>query len=1414
MHGTQAGRTGAWTADLFSGGGEMGARMRNYDWSGTKLGPPDAWPQSLKTTVSILLTSRYAMWMAWGPDLTFFCNDAYEPTLGVKSDWAIGAPAEKVWSEIWNDVSPRIEHVLETGTATWDEGLLLFLERSGYPEETYHTFSYSPLRTDSGEIEGMLCVVTEETERVIGERRLTILRDLTARLSTVKSESEVAEALRGGLRDDSRDLPFTLTYLFEPDGASARLFCATGLPEDICAAPATISASAMSPWPVATLASGSSPVRLVDLAALGPLPTGGWAEPPRQALLRPIVQQGEEAAAGFLITAVNPFRRVDAAYEGFVALVAVQIAASLANARAYAEARHRAEALMELDRAKTAFFSNISHEFRTPLTLILGPLEELLAQSAAELASRERFHVEIAHRNSLRLLKLVNALLNFSRIEAGRMDAKYRPTDLAVLTAELASGFRSAMESAGLLFTVETPPLPASVFIDPDLWETIVLNLLSNAFKFTMQGGVTVSVGTSQDGSHAVLTVRDTGTGISATDLPRLFERFHRIEGTTGRTHEGSGIGLALVQELVALHGGHISVESTPGEGSSFIVSIPFGKAHLPPERVSDTGAGASDMRRAKAYIEEVSRWLAPAGVEHDPVAADQDSDGQAPLAAPVARLVLADDNADMRDYVRRLLGNAGYEVEAVADGQAALEAIERNPPELVLSDVMMPTLDGFGLLAAIRADERYRDIPILLLSARAGEEARVEGINAGADDYLTKPFSAQELVARVGANVSLARIRKEAVQTLRTLNETLETVVADRTRERDRLWGLSRELMVATTLDSTALATNPAWAEVLGWDEAALRGQKLLDLVHPEDLPANQAALASLADGNPSLQIECRMRRKDGSYRIVEWNAVIEAGIIYAVGRDVTDARAANERLRQSQKMETIGQLTGGVAHDFNNLLTVIVGNLETIRRNIGNADDAVASRLRHSADQAMRGADRATALTHRLLAFARRQPLDPKPIDVNRLILGMSDLMNRTLGDHVSVETVVAARVWTVHADAHQLENALLNLAVNARDAMPGGGKLTIETCNTYLDDAYTSITSEVTAGQYVLIAVSDTGSGMSKDLLDQVFEPFFTTKDVGHGTGLGLSQVYGFVKQSGGHVKIYSEVGEGTTVKIYLPRLVGANAVEEPEQRRDEAPKGATAELVMVVEDDDDVRAYSTDALRDLGYRVLEARDGASALKLLEREPGIRLLFTDVGLPGGMNGRQLANDATAMRPGLQVLFATGYARNAIVHGGRLDPGVQLITKPFTYSQLASKVRDVLDNARRPSRILVVEDEPLVSMMAVETLVDAGFQAEEAASGAEAIARLQDSVESIDAVILDMRLPDRSGDDLAREMRTLRPDLPVVIASGYDKPHLEKLFAQDRRIVVVAKPYLSNDLRDALRRVGVLPARDPGAT
>lgn len=617
-------------------------------------------------------------------------------------------------------------------------------------------------------------------------------------------------------------------------------------------------------------------------------------------------------------------------------------------------------------------------------------------------------------------------------------------------------------------------------------------------------------------------------------------------------------------------------------------------------------------------------------------------------------------------------------------------------------TQVFAPTFDGEGV---VRSDDILQD-------PRYGRNAPHQGMPQGhlpVRSYLAVPVKsrfgdvigglffghaepgvfkerAERLMVGLAAQAATAMDNARLFEKAQYLNETLEAQVAERTADRDRMWRLSTDIMLVARFDGTITAVNPAWTALIDWQEDELVGSNFFDFVHPDDLASTQAEAGRLSQGLTTLRFENRYRHRDGSYRWVSWIAVPDEQAIHAVGRDITaqkqaaeDLRQAQDALHQVQKMETVGQLTGGVAHDFNNLLQVVTGNLDILIRRLPEDQP----RLRRSAENAMAGAQRAATLTQRLLAFSRRQPLAPTPLQPNKLVAGMSELLHRTLGETIELETVLASGLWRVEADSNQLENAILNLAVNARDAMPQGGKLTIETANTHLDRGYSVQNAEVTPGQYVVICVSDTGSGMDERTLQRVFEPFFTTKEVGKGTGLGLSMVYGFVKQSGGHVKVYSELDHGTTVKIYLPRLFGA-AADDEELPVQTIPDGEGTETILVCEDDSEVRAFSVEMLKELGYRVLEAADGPAALYIFEQQGDtIDLLFTDVVLPQGMTGAVLAERARALRPDLKVLFTTGYARNAIVHHGRLDAGVELITKPFAYADLAARVREILDKS-----------------------------------------------------------------------------------------------------------------------------------
>ena len=870
----------------------MGALMRVHDWSRTPLGLPEFWPQSLRTTVSTCLDCAFPILIWWGPELVMLYNDEYRPILGSqKHPAALGAPGRAVWPEIWEVIGPMLRQVIARGEATRSRDLPLFMDRHGYLEETYFSFSYSPIRDESGGVGGIFTPVIETTAKVVGERRMRTLRDLAAR-GRADSLQEAGQGVAEVLAENRHDVPFALIYQPSEDGHSARLLGAAGVQPGSSMAPWQIDLAAAdgSPWRIRSALGAAAPIRVALDHATMSVPAGVWPEPPQLALALPVAT-GRERATAVLICGVNPRRALDAEHQSFFELMATQLASSFAETLAYEEERRRAKALAEIDRAKTEFFANVSHEFRTPLTLMLGPLEDVLTRSPA-LSPEDRERLEVAQRNALRLLKLVNTLLDFSRIEAGRAQGAYAPTDLARLTADLAGVFRSAVESAGLKLIVDCPPLPEPAYVDREMWEKIVLNLLSNAFKFTSSGEIEVRLIVSQ--GNFELSIRDTGTGIPQDELPKLFERFHRVADARGRTHEGSGIGLALVQELARLHAGSVDVTSSLGQGSTFTVRIPCGKSHLPAEQIK--AAPNTGPLGAQPFIEEALRWLPDASPLEAHVVADvvqnvplQDRTGAR------ARILLADDNADMRDYVRRLL-EARYEVETVGDGEAALAAMARAKPDLVLSDVMMPRIDGMQLLARVRADPKVSTVPIILLSARAGEESRVEGMQAGADDYLIKPFSASELLARVEAHLKMAQLRAEATESLRASAELFRAFV---TASSDIVYRMSPDGTEMRYLQGKdfvphTLAPSQRW---------------LAKYIHPDDQAQMMAAIARAIEAKSIFELEHRIIRADGtlgwahsraipmldgSGDIVEW---------FGTAREITEQKQAEHELRKSEE-------------------------------------------------------------------------------------------------------------------------------------------------------------------------------------------------------------------------------------------------------------------------------------------------------------------------------------------------------------------------------------------------------------------------------------------------------------------------------------------------------------------------------
>jgi PAS domain S-box-containing protein len=1211
--------------DWLIGGGEMGKLIREMDWSLTPLGPIESWPQSLKTAVRIMLTSRQPFWLGWGEQLIKLYNDPYKAIAGGKHPAALGQPAAVVWREIWDQIGPMLETAMGGVEGTYVEEQLLIMERHGYREETYYTFSYSPIPNDEGGVGGIICANTDDTAKVLGRRRLNTLRALGERaLAEARTAKDAARAAAGALAENPNDIPFALVYLLADDGRTAWLAETVRLEKGAAAAPIEIELNSEGDvWHFRRVLETGQSQTIENLAEkFGYLTAGAWVgDATQKAAVLPLAKAGiQEFPAGFLVAGISPRLTLDDDYRNFLELAAGHIATAIANTRAYEEEFKRAEALAEIDRAKTAFFSNVSHEFRTPLTLMIGPLEDTLAEGGLPAPTRE--HLEVAHRNSMRLLKLVNTLLDFSRIEAGRIEAVYEPTDMAALTADLASVFRSAIEKAGMKLIVDCQPLEEPVYVDREMWEKIVLNLLSNAFKFTFEGEIEVRLrrvgAASGSGSALVeLTVRDTGTGIPAEELPRLFERFHRVKGARGRTFEGSGIGLALVQELVKLHGGGARVTSEVDSGSAFTVSIPLGKSHLPADRIGAARTLVSTGLRGDAYVEEALRWLpggmewgmenGESGIRNEESAAEQMAAfPHSPLPTPHSpRVLLADDNADMREYARRLLLRR-YEVEAVADGLAALNAARERPPDLVLTDVMMPGLDGFELLRELRADERLKTVPVILISARAGEESIALGLEAGADDYMVKPFSARELLARVDSALKLARVRREAQERIVGILES----VTDGFIAFDRDW---RYIYIN------------AAAESIGLRRSELLGRTIWEAF--PDLPGTE--------------FETQIRRAAAERTPVEfeayyppWKRWINCKVFPAADggvtvylRDVTERKRAEEeraRLLESERearrqAEEASRLKdeflATVSHELRTPLNSISGWAGLLRAGVVNGERA---------ERALETIERSARSQNQLINDL---------LDVSRIITGK---MRLDVGP-VSLGSVIEAAVESVRPSAEAKEIRLVELLDPASDMVSGDAERLQQVVWNLLSNAikFTRKGGRVQVrlervDSHVEITVADNGQGIKPEFLPHVFDRFRqeeggTGRQHG-GLGLGLAIVRHLVELHGGTVRVDSAgLNQGATFTVSLPlipvRLAAPNGKWEARNDRAAALKklpSIAGARVLLVDDDEDGRKLVEAMLDQGGAETRSADSAAEALAILD-EWLPDALISDIGMPG---------------------------------------------------------------------------------------------------------------------------------------------------------------------------------------------------
>ncbi len=1220
-------------------GGELGRLVRSLDWSKTPLGPVAGWPTSLKTMVGVILRNRFPMLLWWGPDLIQIYNDGYRPILGEKHPTSLGAPAIQVWSEIWDVIGPMARSVLDGGPGTWNESFLLLINRRGFPEETYHTFSYSPVPAEEGEVRGVLVTVNETTEQVQDNRQLRMLGELAARAAEAKSAEQACLTATDILAENDADLPFSLLYLLSEDARELQLVSTTGMdgyegPGCPARVPFDARSGDMAGWPFVQAARTGREALVEDLPErFGPMPGGRWGIPSARAVVLPLSRPGQPHPYGFLVAGVSPRRVLDDRYLGLFRLTADQVVTAIANARAYEEERQRAEALAELDRAKTAFFSNVSHEFRTPLTLMLGPTEDALASPSRALTGG---NLETVHRNALRLLKLFNSLLDFARIEAGRVQASYAPVDLAELTAGLASAFRSAIERAGLTFEVHCPPLPEPLYVDQDMWEKIVLNLLSNAMKFTFEGSIRVSQ--RWLGDRAELRISDTGTGIPESELPHLFERFHRVQGARSRTHEGSGIGLALVHELVRMHGGTITAASTPGQGTTFTVSIPAGTAHLPKERVAVSRAQEPTALGAAPYVNEALRWL-PGAPEVPSVEPSRWSTPVHPVMDIVAgaRILLVDDNADMREYVGRLLAER-WQVETAADGAAGLELARARPPDLVLTDVMMPGLDGFGLLRELRADERTRNVPVIILSARAGEEAHVEGLRAGANDYLVKPFSARELVARVESQLARARLRTMEEEHHRRLARVFQhaPVGVAIMRGPEHVF----EYLNANYLQLIANRSVIGQGIREALPELANQGiYELLDKVFTSGEPYIGRSMRMLLNRGPGGALE------ECFFDFVFQPMLDETGQvegIVSVAFDVTEL--ANARRGAESANRAKDEFLAMLGHELRNPLAPILTALQLMQLRGTDETERERTLIERQVKHLVR-------LVDDLLDVSR---VTRGKIELKREKLELSMVMAKALEQasplieqRAHTLTVdVPPRGLRLDADPTRLAQIFSNLLTNAAKYTEPGGRI--------------SVTAAREGGEAV-IRVRDNGTGIDPRTLPQVFDLFVQESQAldrsQGGLGLGLAIVRSMVTLHGGRVEAHSEGrGRGSEFTVRLP-LTEAEA-EAGEVRAPAAPvqadpappaRDAVPGRILVVDDNKDAADILSESLEVLGCQTQVAYDGPSALRLAETfRPEVALL--DIGLPV-MDGYELARllrQQHAAR-GIRLIAVTGYGQSS---------------------------------------------------------------------------------------------------------------------------------------------------------------------
>lgn len=1104
---------------FLAGGGDTGELIRNFNWSDTSLGSPELWPASLRTCVRIILTSRQPMFVWWGEDLINIHNDAYCAILGGKHPWAMGKPAKEIWKELWSDIGPRTEMALKNNAGTYDESLLLIMDRNGYREETYYTFSYSPIPGEDGNPNGIICANTDNTYQIISERQLRTLKDLGKAYIDSKSDSDIYTSTIKILAENPQDFPFSMIYGTDCNEQGMHLLGATsGIPDDIAQQSIDFSSERDIPWQLDYVVKNNSTAVTKQIPPN--MPGGAWPVSPFQAVVIPITNPSQKMPYGAMVVGVNPYRLLDEKYKDFFGLISDQITTGISSVRAYEEERKRVEALIEIDKAKTVFFNNVSHEFRTPITLMLGPLEDILQADSPAISEEIKDNLSVTYRNGQRLLKLVNSLLEFSRIEAGRVHASYKPVDIVALTKDIASGFRSIIEKAGLTFDIDCNEITKPVYVDREMWEKIVLNLLSNAFKYTLNGMIRISLKQMRD--HIELSVIDTGVGIPPKELPKMFERFHRVPNTVGRTHEGTGIGLSLINELVKMHQGEITVHSKVGEGSIFKVSIPIGKAHLPVLQVSDQEElYLSKSLLADAFVDEAASLLGTDrrkdvledSLPYDTSGAETDTN---------TTILVVDDNADMRAYLYRLL-KPYFEVLTAPNGKVALDNISKHKPNLVVSDVMMPVMDGKELVREVRNNPAISSTPIILLSARAGQEARIDGIEAGADDYMVKPFSGKELLSKVRSLIAISRVRNHAEELLKQLFINAPMAIAI-LRGKDMVVELANDIILqiwGRNLDEVLnkplveglpeLTDQPYYLEVL--TQVYKTGKRHVA----------EEAMVKLVRNNALEDIYVKfiyepLRETDGAI----------TGII-VIAHEITDlvlARSAAQRNAEELKdiVRRKDEFMSIASHELKTPITTMKASLQILQK------IQLDPRAESFINKATKQVGRLSVLVSDLLDVSSLQAGKMKfyneLFSLNELLNDTVEQMQQSQNTHGIF--LQGATGISVYADRSRMEQVINNLLSNAIKYSPGNDKVIVDVKDGKDD---------------VKVFVTDFGIGIPDDKIANVFDRFYRVDESGRnfsGLGLGLYISSEIMHRHNGEIGVYrNEDVSGSTFWFSLPK-----------------------------------------------------------------------------------------------------------------------------------------------------------------------------------------------------------------------------------------------------------------------------------